>query len=480
MIIESFMKISDFHHIHFTGIKGVGLTALALCAQDLGMSISGSDTADEFVTDPILKKRGIRWEVGFDPRRIFALSLKHSALSLVIYTAAHKGPNNPEVTAAQAAGIPCVSYAEALGVFMQGKTGISICGVGGKSTTSAMVATILEYARLKPSYAIGVGNIPCLGTPGKYDKKGKHFVAEADEYFAAPGFDDTPKFLYQNPQIIGVTNIRYDHPDVYPNFESTCSAYQTFFNKLPQDGLLVAGTDSLETLKVVKTIHRSLITYGSHPKADLKLKSYHAVEGKALFTASFHGIDHEFVLHVPGKFNAINALCAFAIATELGIDPRTSVEALKTFTGTMRRFEIIGKTKSGATIVDDYAHHPSEIQATLKAAKEWLPGKKIIAIFQPHTFSRTKALFADFANSFTDANEAIILPIYASAREAFDPEVSSQQLVEAMQKRHPKAIYLETEASLIKYLGQINENDVILTLGAGDIFLLGKKLQRQL
>jgi len=468
------VNLKSIKSIHFTGIKGVGLTSLALCAQDLGISVSGSDIAEEFVTDPILKLRGISYTVGFSPNHL------PPATNLLIYTAAHQGPNNPEVIAAREQGIPAISHAEAVGMFMQEKIGISVCGVGGKSTTSAMLATILEHAKLKPSYTVGVGNIPCLGTPGKYDRHGKYFIAEADEYFASPGTDNTPKFLYQTPQVIGVTTIRYDHPDVYPDFDATCQAYLDFFNKLPKNGLLVAYADSSETIKVAKKSAKHLITYGTHPQADIQLKSYHVAEGKTLCTISYHGIEHELVLQVPGKFNAINALCAFAIATKLDVDPRIATNALKEFTGTMRRFENIGTTKSGVTIIDDYAHHPGEIQATLTAAKEWFPKRKVIAIFQPHTFSRTKALFADFAQSFGTADEAVILPIYASAREAFDPSIKSQDLVAAA-NQSSRVSYQENAASLIQYLkSTLEPNPVVITLGAGDIFLLGKKLLKGL
>ncbi len=468
------MILKSIKNIHFTGIKGVGLTALALCTQDLGLTVSGSDMGDEFVTDEILKKRSINWQVGFSPSHV------PPATSLLIYTAAHNGPNNPEVIAAKQQNLPTLSYGEALGLFMSDKIGISLCGVGGKSTTSAMIATILEHANLNPSYAVGVGNIPCLGTPGKYHRHGKYFIAEADEYVAAPGFDNTPKFLYQTPQIIGVTTIRYDHPDVYPDFAATTLAYAKFFRKLPQDGLLVAFADDKDTMDIVNKSSRKVVTYGTHPQADVRLQSYHTTAGKSLSSFSYHGINHELVLHVPGKFNAINALCAFTIATELGVDPRTATEGLKTFTGTMRRFEVIGTTKTGVTVVDDYAHHPDEIQATLLAAKEWYPQKRIIAIFQPHTFSRTKALFDGFAQSFIASDEAIILPIYASARESFDPTVSSQDLVNAAQK-HGQVSYQENTANLLQYLkSTVSSGTVIITLGAGDIFLLGRKILNQL
>ncbi len=474
------MDLNNLKYIHFTGIKGVGLTALALCAQDLKIKISGSDTAEKFVTDAILKTRGIAYQIGFSPSHIAANCYAQPANSLLVYTAAHQGAHNPEVIAAQKAKIPILNHGAALGLFMQDKAGISVCGVGGKTTTSAMIATILDLANLKPSYAIGVGNIPGLGAPGRYQTGSKYFVTEADEYFAAPPVDNTPKFLYQHPEVIVATNISYDHPDVYDSFVATQQAFLKFFAHLPADGVLVACADNPDTLAIAKLSGKNLVTYGSHPQSDFRLKNYHFTDSKTLFRLSYQGIDQDYVLNVPGRFNVLNAIAAIAVATHLGIDQPTCVRALKEFTGTMRRFEILGKVNN-ITVVDDYAHHPSEIAATLKAAKDWFPTSRIIAVFQPHTFSRTKALFNEFTRSFASSDEVIFLPIYASARETADPEVSSQKLCQETSKFHPRVSYQESPDTLIKYLKQtVSPSDVILTLGAGDIFLLGPKLLAEL
>ena len=473
------MNLKSLKHVHFTGIKGVGLTSLALCAQDLGIKTSGSDLEEEFVTDAILKKRNIHWKIGFSPQNIPSPVYDQPSKSLLIYTAAHNGPKNPEVVAAKKKGIPTLSHAQAVGLFMQDKIGISICGVGGKTTTAAMVAHILTEANLKPSFAIGVGNIPSLGTPGRFSKKGKHFVVEGDEYFAAPGFDDTPKFLYQHPEIIGVTNVSFDHPDVYKSFAATKKAYLKFFQTLPDNGVLVACADNKVSLETAKKSPANLTTYGFHPQADFRLKRYHIAAGKALFTLSYQGMDQDYVLQVPGRFNALNAAAAIAIASHLGLNQKVCVESLKKFAGTMRRFENLG-TNHGLTIVDDYAHHPSQIKATLKAAQDWFPDQRIIAVFQPHTYSRTKALFDDFAQSFGDSDEVIFLPIYASSREVADPTISSQKLAQETSKHHPKASF-QPRANLLQYLkDSTGQGDVILTLGAGDIFLLSQKLLKHL
>lgn len=476
------MKLKDIKHIHFTGIKGVGLTALALLAQDAGISVSGSDTAETFVTDGILKKRGIKWQVGFSPSHLPVYpELSRRAKSLLIYTGAHGGPHNPEVIAAQKRHVPTLSYAQAIPLFTDQKQLIAFCGVGGKSTMAAMLATILEKTHRQPSYLVGVGNIPALGSPAAYRPKSHHFVVETDEYVAAPGADDTPKFFYLKPQFIGVSNIEYDHPDVYANFAATQNAYLKFFSSLPQNGKLAAFADNPTTVVVAKKAKTQLLTYGAHPQADVRLTRYHVAQGKVLCTFAYQHTTHQFSLRVPGKFNAFNALCAIALSAELGVSLQEATAAIKSFTGTSRRFQIIGTTQNGSTVVDDYAHHPTEIKATLKAAREWFPGKSIIAIFQPHTYSRTKALLQEFAQSFTDATQVVLLPIYASARELPDPEISSDILAAATRLHHLQVHSLSDASAVIQFLEEnANKDSLIITLGAGDIFSLAHQIPHAL
>ncbi len=415
--------------IHFTGIKGVGMTALALCAQDLGIKVSGSDVDGPFVTDAVLKHRHIPWRIGFSPDHL------SPNVDLLIYTAAHQGSRNPQVQAAINRGIPVLHHAQALGQIMEDKIGISVCGVGGKTTTAAMLSHILDRLGAHPSFCIGVGDIPSLGAPGRYDKQGKYFIAEADEYTADPAKGFVPRFAYQHPQIIICTNIEFDHPDVYADLDHTKTVFVDFFNQLPPDGLLLINAESAANLSIL-------------PRLKVKYQTY------------------------LGQFNQANANAAIAAAVALGFDRTAATTALKDFAGTKRRFEKIGEAKN-ILLYDDYAHHPREIQTTLQAAKAKFPGHKLTAIFQPHTYSRTKALFADFARSFTAANEVLVLPIYASARETADPTVSSSQLVEAIAKTgHPSAHFVASVTDLVKYLkANLQSGQVIFTLGAGDIYL---------
>ena len=443
------------------------MTALALCAQDMGMKVSGSDVAQTFVTDEILKKRHINWHLGFDKKNI------PQFCDLLVFTASHGGQANVEVMSALERGIPIYSQAAAVGLFMKGKLGISTCGVGGKSTTAAMLATILQLAGCQPSFVVGVGNIPSLGAPGKYQEEGKFFVAEADEYFDP--LEDKPKFLFQNPQIIILSNIEHDHPDVYPDLASTMNAYRLFIGKLPKNGLLIANQDNKNIVKLFKTLRPlrfKVNTYGFSPNADWQIKDYQLGKKKAFFKLN----NQEYELAIPGKFNAANAAAAIIVSNHLGLTYPRIREALRKFKGTKRRFEKIAQIK-GIQLLDDYAHHPTEIKATLETVKLYFPGKRIIAVFQPHTYSRTKALLGQFAQSFTASQLVLITSIYASAREKDDLGISGQKLVNEIGKIQRGVFYLNDCRSVCNFLKvNVKSGDVIITLGAGDIFLWHDKI----
>lgn len=438
------MNITSLHHIHFTGIKGVGMTALALCAQDLGIKVTGSDIAEVFVTDETLERRGISYNVGFKPENI------PTGSDLVITTGAHGGLNNPEVVAAKNMGIPVMAHGEALAAFCEGKEVIAVCGVGGKSTTSAMIANIFGMAGLHPSFVIGVGDIPSLGAPGRYDKEGKVFIVEADEYAVSPGIDNRPRFSLLSPRVIVVTNIEHDHPDIYQSIENTKKAFRSFFEKVSQNGLLVANQDNQNVVDVLKDIDVPFKTYG--PLTNIKLQ-------------------------IPGKFNLANAAAATLVAQFFGISDEKIKDGLQKFMGTKRRFERIAQ-RDGVLFYDDYAHMPNEIKATLSGAREWFPNRRIIAIFQPHTYSRTKALFNEFAKSFGDADAVGIMDIYASAREADNLGMSGELLVKEVGKFHKNVNYTGNHDKTIRWIKNVvKSGDVVLTLGAGDIFFIYQKLK---
>lgn len=456
-------------HVHFTGIKGVGMTAAALCVQDLGHSVSGSDVAEAFVTQAVLTNRHVPISLGF------AAANLPPQTELLVYTGAHGGQQNPEVIAAQAKSIRCLSHAQAVGELMTGKIGISVCGVGGKTSTSAMIANILEYSGQKPSFLIGVGKVLNLQVPGRL-AAGRHFIAEADEYAISPGKDNTPRFMHQHPQIIVCTNVAHDHPDVYPTLADTQKAFSAFFNNLSPDGLLVLNGNSGLLRQIDVSQHR-VVWYGVTPTSnDWWIEDSFVGEAKQMVKiTSAAGDTYQLTLSVPGKFNATNALAAIIVAKELGIDIKPVLESLQLFRGSMRRFEKVGEYH-GALLYDDYAHHPSQIFATLQAARQWLPLYKIVVVFQPHTFSRTKVFLEQFAKSFTYADKVIITDIYASARETEDPTISGYILAESVKQHHPDTTYIP-KAELISHLAKsITAQDALFTMGAGDIYELHQNL----
>ncbi len=383
------IDLKKIKKIHFTGIKGVGLTALALVAKDMGFRISGSDLAENFVTEETLKKTGIVPQLGFKESRI-------KDVGLVVFSAGHGGSENIEVQSAQKQGIPVLSHAQALGRLMQSKKAICVAGVGGKSSTSSMIATILAAAKVHPSWAIGVGRINPLGVPARFDKKGKYFVVEADEYFA-PAPDTKPKFWYLNPWTAVITNLEYDHPDVYKDLDHTLKVFLRFIEKVPADGLILACFDNPNIDKLIQMTKIPITTYGFSQKADWQISLVNQNEEKISFNLkNKNKVFQNIELNVPGEFNLRNAAAAFVVAQFCGIKLEKIKDGLKAFRGTQRRFELI-KEINGIKLYDDYAHHPVQIKATLKAAKNWFKNQRIVVVFQPHTYTRTKVLLEVFS-----------------------------------------------------------------------------------
>ena len=449
--------------VHFTGIKGVGMAATALCYQDLGWRVSGSDVAEVFVTDEFLRERKIEIKAGFSAGNI------DQNLDLLIYTGAHKGIGNPEVMEAEKSGVRAISQAEAVGELMEGKIGLSVCGVGGKTTSSGMIATVLEIAGMDPSYLVGVGGIKGLDFPGKMGQ-GKYFVAEADEYVVAPGSDKTPRFMYQKPEIIVVTNLAYDHPDVYENFSETKKAFLKFFGNLTHTGWLVVNGDDKELVGLAQESGKRIVTFGKGPNCDWKLVSSQKLEdGMQGLVVEHEAEKLELDLKVMGEHNGMNALAAVIACKLLKVGDEDIKRGLVSFGGTKRRLEQVGH-KNGIIYLDDYAHHPLEIKATIGTVKDWYKGRRLVSLFQPHTFSRTKALYSEFAGSFEGADEVIITDIFASAREERDESVSGEMLARKIADNGLKAVFVGMD-DLVEYIGRILvSGDVFLTMGAGDIY----------
>ncbi len=465
-------------HIHFVGIKGTNMTPLALIAKEAGFTVSGSDVEQEFITDAALRSAKIVPLVGFASEHI-------AQPDVVVTTGAHGGFDNPEVVAAKIKHIPVLSAGEATGEYMKGTwfdrtfIGISIAGTHGKTTTTAMIATMFQENKLDPSYVIGTGTVRSLGTPGHLGK-GRHFIVEADEYATEPQYDKRARFLWQHPQIIVITNIEHDHPDIYPDIDAVRESFLSFVNKLPAKGVLIACGDDPQIKQLLKAYDKSVITYGFGPENTYTLERVHISGDQTFFWVKANGIAlGEFVIRVAGDHNALNALATIIVGIESGLSIEKIKKGLLAFQGSKRRLEYIGELVTGAIVYDDYAHHPTEIAKTLGALRQQYPKKRIVCLFQPHTYSRTKKLFDQFMHSFSSVDTVLLADIYASLREEVDPSVSSEQLSFSMKQFHKDVVYLPSLAAMVQYVNEkrYRSDTVIVTMGAGDIYTIHTKLR---
>lgn len=477
-------------HIHLVGIKGVAMTSLAQCLLDINKTVTGSDVSEDFVTKKILAKLDIQMTTGFSPEDI------PPDTDLLIYTGAHRGSQNPQVVSAKVRGIPVLSHAEALGELMAQKQAISVCGTGGKSTTSAMLAWIFQKTKTDISYAVGVGNIPGLERTGQYQDSSTWFVAEADEYAVDPMTDHRPRFIFQHPKVTVCTSLAYDHPDIYPDFEATKQVFSQFFQDTEDAIYVNADAQELKTLftslRDQELIHNESCSVGFNEAADYRLTLHSSTNGKTLFSIQYEGFSErqpflhekqtwEGELCIPGKHNVINACLAILAARAAGISFEESLTALRDFQGTMRRFEYKGSLH-GVHCFDDYAHTPDEIHVTLEALRSWEPNKKIVVAFQPHTYSRTKALFDGFVQSLANADEVWLLDIFASAREQEDKSVSSKLLAQELQKfdSHCTVKTFPTIDSLaVRMRENLTAGSVFISMGAGDIYVVYEGLEME-
>lgn len=455
---------------YFIGIKGVAMTALAVYLKERGYGVSGSDVEDIFPTDKILQKYSIPVKKGFTPKNLTG------SYDLVIATGAHGGKTNPEAQEAIRQKFRFLMHGQALGYFMKEHIGISVAGSHGKTTTTSIIASLLVHSGLDPSYAVGTAEINDLGSAG-HAGKGHFFVAEADEYMTCPLTDPTPRFLWQNPRIAVITNIEYDHPDAFSDIKDVESAFLHFAQKLPKTGVLVVCLDSDQIRKILPFVSAQIITYGFSPQADYTIENSYFGDDVSFMRVKHQPLHaEEFMLKIPGKHNMLNALAASIAANQAGVGWDMVKENLKIYTGNKRRFEKIGQIGS-ILLYDDYAHHPSEIAATIQAAKKWFSGRRVVILFQPHTYSRTKTLLSNFAKCFSEADSAVITDIYPSAREKFDSSVSSEMLVIESKKYKNNCTYQAKKEDVLSYLeSHITKTDVIITMGAGDIYLWHKDI----
>ena len=457
------IDILNFNNFYLVGIKGVAMTSMAQLLTDADKKVTGSDVEEEFVTQEILDKLEIKIDSNFS-------TPLPKDTDCVIYTAAHQALENPQVKQAIDKKIPVISQAEAVALLFNQQEGIAVCGVGGKSTVSAMISWVLHDLKQDFSFSVGVGNIPGINKTGQWSPESKHFVIEADEYVIDPQakFAAQPRFSFLKPQLTVCTNLKFDHPDVYKDFNHTKKTYNDFFRQIKSGGKLIVNMADLGHLNDISI---PKLTFGEDPRATLSLRSYQSQLGQTTTKFSYQNQTYELKLQIPGKYNVINALATILALTQLEIDPKQAADSLSSFSSTKRRFEFIGE-KNGVSYYDYYAHHPLEVKAAIAALCDWYPKQRKVIAFQSHTYSRTKELFDDFIDSFADASEVVMIDIFSSAREKADHSVSSDKLCEAIyQKYHLPAQNLKSIDRLAKYCqDHLNPGDVLITLGAGDIY----------
>lgn len=470
------IELNKIKRIFILGIKGIAMTNIAIMLKKQNKEVFGWDVDEEFITDQTLKKYRIKV---FTNQKEEKLSTLIKNCDLIIYSAAHGGTNHPLLKGYKQK-IPLIHQAEIIGLMMkQFKQPIAICGSHGKTTTSALLSYALINLNQKPSYMVGTSQF------NQYDggdfnppSKTNYFIAEADEYGLNPPKDKTPKLYLLNPQFIIATNIDFDHPDVYENLEMVKDAFYNFFDNRK----IIACGDDINLISVLKKLKQeNYLTYGFDKKNNYQIVNYQTTEDFTQFLVQFpNGERKSFQIKIFGKMNIVNTTSVIALLHQFGYNTNQIATAIENFTGAKRRFEKVYQGKKIA-IFDDYAHHPKEITSTLEAARLRFPNKRIIVIFQPHTFSRTQALIKEFNQALSQADLAFILPIFPSAREdQKNFTISSQDIIE-INNRKKNLIYVPNTTSLLNKLKQtVKINDIIFTMGAGNVYQFAHVLKKQL
>lgn len=451
-------------HVHFIGIGGVGMSALAIIAKQKGMRVTGSDVENIYFLSDMLKKNNIDWKPFSDN------NLKDTPDVVVVGAAWDE--KNIEVQEAKKLHLNIKAYSEFLADIMSDYKGIAIAGVHGKTTTSAMTAFLLDKAKMSPSFLIGCREAPNLETNARVGE-GEYFVTEADEYKKSAE-DSQSKFLDLRPQIAVITSIEMDHPDIFNTVEDVYRAFYRFACKVPRTGLVIGCIDCDKVKKLSLSLaDRRFESYGFSIGADWRIIDYSVEHGEQVFSIKRDKqIFGPFKLLVPGKYNVLNATAAIVVCLKVGVKPLTIQKYLPYFVGVERRFQIMG-SRDGVLVVDDYAHHPTAIKATLEGAKDFYPGRKICCVFQPHTYSRTKELLEEFAQAFGSADLVVITDIYASAREK-SGRIHARHLVERMKAFHQKVRYISDFSEIVAFLLEtLDRGDVLIVMGAGDIYKVG-------
>jgi UDP-N-acetylmuramate--alanine ligase len=442
-------------HAHFIGIGGIGMSGIAEILLSLGIRVSGSDLRRGPVTDRLATLGATIYE---------GHEASHVAGATVVVTSSAVSPLNPEVLEAHAQKIPVIQRAEMLAELMRLKYGIAIAGMHGKTTTTSMVASVLTAGGLDPTVVVG-GRVDALGSNARLGTT-QYLVAEADE--------SDRSFLKLSPILAVVTNLDREHMDCYRDMADVERAFLDFMDKVPFYGAVTACVDNALLKGILPRARRRVFTYGVADEADYRLEFQAAAQGRfaRFLVHTAEGPLGPFELHVPGRHNVLNATAAVAIARQLGVAEDKIAEGLSRFRGVDRRFQLRGQAR-GITVVDDYGHHPTEIRATLAAARE-CGYNSIHVVFQPHRYSRTLDLLDEFAGAFTDADTVTVLPIYAASEEPI-PGVTAEALAARIEGLLAEFVG-DFEAAVAAVVASASKGDLILTLGAGNVSQLAPQI----
>ncbi|TMA25885.1 MAG: UDP-N-acetylmuramate--L-alanine ligase [Deltaproteobacteria bacterium] len=437
--------------VHFVGIGGIGMSGIAELLLNLGYRVSGSDLKESEITRRLASLGG-------------AVAIGHRAENVaadvdVVVTSSAVKRNNPEAMAARDRGIPVIPRAEMLAELMRLKEGVAIAGSHGKTTTTSLIATVLAHAGLDPTAVVG-GKLNALGSNAKLGK-GHLMVVEADE--------SDGSFLRLSPTIAVITNVDPEHLDYYGTVEALQQAFVDFADRVPFYGLAVMCIDHPVVQHLIPRVGKRLVTYGVSHQADWRADEVKLSAFQARFSVLHRGQRlGEVSLKMVGAHNVLNALACCAVAHELGIPFAKTAEALNGFQGVQRRFTVRGEVR-GITVVDDYGHHPAEIKATLAGARASFPQRRIVCAFQPHRYTRTRDLLADFATAFNDADALLLTEIYAAGEDPI-PGVSGGRLFEAVKACGHRDVAFAERGELARRLRErLREGDLVIALGAGDI-----------
>jgi len=454
--------------IHFIGIGGAGMSGIAEVIANLGYEVSGSDIASNAVTQR-LQDMGCTVYKGHNKRNIKGTNV------IVVSSAINE--LNPEIQAARKTKIPIIRRAEMLAELMRFRQGIAIAGTHGKTTTTSLVTSVLVEGHLDPTFIIG-GKLNSAATNSRLGS-GNYLVAEADESDAS--------FLFLKPIISVITNIDADHLSTYDNdFNKLKDTFVEFLHHLPFYGLAIVCTDDEHVRDILPRISRPMISYGIHYPADIRALNVHYQGMQSYFTLACakDGRTMDVVLNMPGEHNVLNALAAIAIAVELDVDDKTILRALEEFEGVGRRFQSYGDIEIEAgtiSLIDDYGHHPTEMQATIRAVQDSWPDRRLVVLFQPHRFTRTRDLFEDFSQVLSKPDVLVLMDVYAASEEPI-AGADGRSLARSIRLRgQVDPIFVSEEDDVATTLKNIlKDGDVLLTLGSGSIGAISSNLPRKL